>query len=58
MNFDLTRTDIANLVGASRQTVTTMLARLQRDGIVRTFGRHLHLLEHPRLARLCEKELG
>jgi CRP-like cAMP-binding protein len=58
MNFDLTRTDMANLVGASRQTVTTMLARLQRDGIVRAVGRHLHLPEPPRLARLCEKRIG
>jgi len=58
MNFDLTRTDIANLVGASRQTVTTMLARLQRDGIVRAVGHHLHVPEPLRLAHLCEKGIG
>jgi CRP/FNR family transcriptional regulator len=54
LNIDLTRTDIANLVGASRQTVTTLLARLQREGLVRTVDRHLHLPEPGRLMRMCD----
>lgn len=58
MNVDLTRSDMANLVGASRQTVTTMLARLQRNGVVRSVGRHLHVPEPARLMRLCERGSG
>lgn len=58
MNLDLTRTDMASLVGATRQTVTTMLVRLQRDGIVRAVGRHLHLPEPARLTLMCDRGIG
>lgn len=54
LNFELTRTDMANLVGATRQTVTSLLSRLQRDGIVRAVERHLHLPDPKRLIRLCD----
>lgn len=55
LNFELTRSDMANLVGATRQTVTTLLARLQRDGIVIAVDRHLHLSDPRRLMRMCEE---
>ena len=55
LNFELTRSDIANLVGASRQTVTSLLARLQREGVVADVDRHLHVLAPERLVRICEQ---
>jgi len=56
VNVDLTRTDVANLMGTSRQTVTTLFARLQRHRIIRPVGRHLHIIDPLQLGRLYEQE--
>lgn len=58
LNIDLTRSDIANFVGATRQTVTTLLARLQRNGIVRPVARHFHLVAPAQLARIYERRIS
>ncbi|MBX2836179.1 MAG: Crp/Fnr family transcriptional regulator [Gammaproteobacteria bacterium] len=48
----LTHQDIANLVGSSRQTVTTTLARLRKQGAVRTVNNHIHISEPELLSSL------
>lgn len=45
--------DIASLVGASRQWVTTALADLQRSGLVRVGHRRITLVDRPRLEQLA-----
>jgi CRP/FNR family transcriptional regulator len=55
VNVDLTRSDIANLIGASRQTTTTLLARLQRQGIIRPVRRHIHIMDAEPLRSICEE---
>jgi CRP-like cAMP-binding protein len=44
VNVRLTHQDIANLIGASRQTVTTTLAHLRRIGAVRAVSHHIHIV--------------
>ncbi|MEZ5907841.1 MAG: Crp/Fnr family transcriptional regulator [Hyphomicrobiaceae bacterium] len=56
VNIDLTRTDVAHLVGTTRQTATTLLARLHRDGLIRPVSRHLHIVDPARLRSRCESE--
>lgn len=46
--------DIATLVGASRQWVTTALADLQRRGLVRVGHRRITLMDGPRLEQLAQ----
>jgi CRP/FNR family transcriptional regulator, cyclic AMP receptor protein len=42
--------DLANDIGATRETVTRMLARLEHDGYIRRFGRQIVLPDPERLA--------
>lgn len=48
LSVRLTHEDLANLVGTTRETVTTQLARFRKRGLVRREGRSL-ILDVPRL---------
>jgi len=54
VNVRLTHQDIANLIGASRQTVTTTLAHLRKRGAVRMVNHHIHIVQPDHLRRLIE----
>lgn len=43
VNMTLTHQEIADMVGASRQTVTTALNDLKRAGTIRWFDHHIHI---------------
>ncbi len=52
VNVRLTHQDIANLIGASRQTVTTTLAELKKSGALRYADRHIHIVGPRRLGQI------
>ena len=54
VNIRLTHQDIANLIGASRQTVTTTLAHLRKIGAARTVSQHIHIMQPNQLRQLLE----
>jgi len=43
LDIHLTHQDMADMIGATRQTVTTTLGQLRRKGILRIEGRRLHI---------------
>jgi len=45
VNVRLRHQDIANLIGASRQTVTTTLLQLRKFGAVRMVDHHIHIVQ-------------
>ena len=49
VNVRLRHQDIANLIGASRQTVTTNLLRLRKQGAIRMVNHHIHIVQLERL---------
>lgn len=51
----LTHEDLANLIGTTRETVTTQLNRLERMGILHRKARHL-VLNKPRLTQFIHSE--
>lgn len=52
VNVRLTHQDIANLIGASRQTVSSTLAHLRKVGAVRTVNQHIHIVQPDHIRRL------
>ena len=52
VNVRLTHQDIANLIGASRQTVSSTLAHLRKIGAVRTVNQHIHIVQPDHMRRL------
>lgn len=54
VNVRMTHQDIANLIGASRQTVTTTLLHLRKQGAVRMEKHHIHIVRPDHLRRLLE----
>ncbi len=54
VNVRLTHQDIANLIGASRQTVTSTLMQLRKQGAVRTVKKHIHITRPDYLRRMME----
>ena len=52
VNVRLTHQDIANLIGASRQTVSSTMAHLQKLGVVRTVNQHIHIVQPDHMRRL------
>ncbi|MCG6871426.1 MAG: Crp/Fnr family transcriptional regulator [Gammaproteobacteria bacterium] len=54
VNVRLTHQDIANLIGASRQTVTTTLAHLRKRGAVRMVEHHFHIMQPDHLRHLLD----
>jgi CRP-like cAMP-binding protein len=49
-----THQDLANLVGASRETVTRTLAKMQADGLLKIGYRRLTILDADGLAKITE----
>ena len=54
VNVRLRHQDIANLIGASRQTVTTTLLQLRKTGAVRMVNHHIHIAQPEHLLRLLQ----
>ena len=54
INVRLRHQDIANLIGASRQTVTTTLLQLRKSGAVRMVDHHIHIVQPDHLLNLLE----
>lgn len=54
VNVRLTHQDIANLIGASRQTVTSTLINLRKRGTVRTVKKHIHITRPDHLRQMLE----
>ncbi|MGI9464136.1 MAG: Crp/Fnr family transcriptional regulator [Aestuariivirgaceae bacterium] len=54
LNIELTHTDLANLIGATRQTVNSTLASLRRRGLVILIDRHIHIVDSDRFSQLLE----
>jgi CRP-like cAMP-binding protein len=54
VNVRLTHQDIANLIGASRQTVTSTLAHLRKLGTVSVVNHHIHIIQPDYLRRLLQ----
>ena len=52
VNVRLTHQDIANLIGASRQTVSSTLAQLRKIGAVRIVNQHIHIVQPNHMRRL------
>ncbi len=54
INVSVTHQDIASQIGASRQTVTSILTGLKRRGVIETVDRHFHVLQPDQLRRIAE----
>jgi CRP-like cAMP-binding protein len=54
VNVRLTHQDIANLIGASRQTVTSTLAHLRKLEAIRTVNQHIHIVQPGHLRHLLK----
>jgi CRP-like cAMP-binding protein len=52
VNVRLTHQDIANLIGASRQTVSSTMAHLRKIGAVSTVNQHIHIVQPEQMRRL------
>ena len=52
----MTRTDIASYLGLSLETVCRTLTSMQRRGVLKIEGRHLHLLDRSALLRQFGRE--
>ena len=52
VNVRLTHQDIANLIGASRQTVSSTMAHLRKVGAVRTVNQHIHIVRPDHMRHL------
>ena len=47
-----THKEIAEMIGASRETVTRLFARFKREQLVRVHGEHLHIIDQTGLEQL------
>ena len=54
IHIDLTNSELASLIGATRQTVNATLSSFRRQGLIRVVEHHIHVLEPGRLGRLLE----
>jgi len=50
IRLQLSHQDLANLIGATRETVTVTLGQLQREGLIEVNRRRIHILDRGRLA--------
>jgi CRP-like cAMP-binding protein len=50
IRYLFTQSDLAAMVGATRQGVSTVLGRLQRDGIIRLHKRRIYILKFKELS--------
>jgi CRP-like cAMP-binding protein len=56
LDIDLTHQDIADMIGTSRQTVTSVLSELRRQGVVRVDNHHIHIPSQRLLESLAGRE--
>lgn len=49
LNIEVTHNDLANLIGTTRQTVTSTLTRFRNRGLVRLLDKHIHITDPERL---------
>ncbi len=54
LNIELTHNDLANLIGTTRQTVTSTLSRFRNQDLVRLLDRHIHITDPQRLRQMLE----
>lgn len=54
INLDLSRQDLASLVGTTRETVTRTLSVLKKDGLIEFDGHQLIITNPQKLARLIQ----
>lgn len=54
INIEVTHNDLANLIGATRQTVTSTLTRFRNQGFIRLLDRHIHITDPGRLKQMLE----
>jgi len=54
IDVELTQSELATLVGATRQTVNASLRELEQDGLLRQAHRRIEILEPERLRKLAE----
>lgn len=52
-NLSMARNDIGNYLGLAVETVSRLFSRLQDEGILAVRGRHVRILDLPRLRRLA-----
>lgn len=52
ISLDLSRQDLASLVGTTRETVTRMLSALKKDGVIDFTGQKVSILDEAALRRL------
>jgi len=52
-NLSMSRNDIANYLGLAVETVSRQFSRLQEDGVLAVRGRHVQLLDMPRMQALA-----
>lgn len=55
INMNITRQDIANMVGTTRETVSRIIADLKRDGLIETSSKKIILLDIKKLKSLSSK---
>ena len=55
IRYSFTQEDLANMICATRQWVSTTFKQFQRDGIVRVDRRHLLIMDMPALRKLMKK---
>jgi CRP/FNR family transcriptional regulator len=51
----LTHQEIASLIASTRETTTTLLGQLRKDGLIRTESRHIILRDVEKLARRAQQ---
>lgn len=56
INVELTHSNLASLIGCTRQTVTSLLADLRRSGILRIVGHHFHITDSSKLKQLVDTD--
>jgi len=57
LDIHLTHQEIADMIGASRQTVTTTLGDLRRQGVLRIEGHYIHIPDPERLEAITAKQM-
>jgi len=51
LNVPLTHKDIANLLGTARETVSVEIAKLKKEGVIKSSGKYIHILSPIKLRR-------
>lgn len=55
VDLGLSQSKLATLIGTTRQSVSTVLADLKQDGVLRQVGRNLEILDPERLRELASR---